>query len=425
MLEAVRPVGGLIPMPRLLDPIDKPPAGTPALRPLQRDQVQPPKVATGPHLDLVSFNRQLDNETHSTVTHGNSVQVYVDGTTAFPEMYRQIATAEKSVHLETFIFHDDTTGWEMAHALAAKADQGVAVRVSICEEGDPKTALVSNIYSYMQEHGVQVVHPHAETLTDPSGIDHRKVLIVDGKRAMIGGMNIGDEYHYTGAKDFHDVQVKVAGPVVADLQKNFLDDWHASGGKDVPADDSVFPPAAATPPGNADMRVLTTYPSDELRKALFTAIDSAKSNINIEAAYFTDDGLVDKLIAAAKRGVQVNLILPGQSDNAAVDSAAQYHFKAMVAAGINLHMYEGRWMHTKAASVDHQWAMVGSCNFDNRSFDLDWEQDVILSDPQSVAKLDQALLEKDLKATPLNTNPHQSTVQKAKTWLARRINSLW
>lgn len=281
----------------------------------------------------------------------------------------------------------------------------------------------SPIFRFLRDNGVEVRHPTPTDLRrNPLEVDHRKIIVIDGARAMTGGMNVADEYR----DGWHDAMVSLRGPAVHDLQRVFLDTWHHFGGTPVAADDTVFAPLPAQAPGGSTIRILTTEPGgrDDVRQALMLAIGTARHEINLEMAYFSDRETVEALIDAAKRGVTVNLILPKGSNWSIMDAAAQHHFRAMIDAGIKIHVYPGM-LHTKAFSVDGQWATIGTTNAHARGFYMNREVNPFFSDPQTVATINERLFAADMaKATLLTAPPRQTLGQRFGSWVMAKLSPL-
>lgn len=369
-------------------------------------------------LNALALETRISQATGTTATQGNRMDLLIDGNKAYPAMLDLIDGATTSLNMEMFIFSDDTASWDVAEALAAAAQRGVKVRLVTDWIGgffgNPTT---SPIYDFLRANGVEVRHFTPDLLHRPTQADHRKIVVADGTQAMTGGMNIGDEYR----SQWHDVMVQVEGPVVGDLQRRFVDTWQTTGGT-ITDQAMLFPPSATNRAGSTTMRVLTTQPAESIRQGLFAAIDSAHDRINLEVPYFTDDDLVAHLIAAAKRGVDVHVIVPAESNHAIVDTAARHHAQALLDAGVHVHRFEGRMTHTKAASVDGMWGTLGSCNGDNLSLRVNREMNVTFSDPATVAQVDQELFAADIASSRPLQPQTMSWSERLATWAARLLN---
>jgi cardiolipin synthase len=391
------------------------PQSEPALKPLQRDQVTLTAGRRVLTANVPQLEAAITKSTGKAPTPGNKMQLYVDGKNAYPQIIGLIQGAQKTLHMEMYIFRDDQASWDVAEALAERAAKGVKVRVSCDWMGSPTG---SAIFDFLRANGVEVRHFTAQSLKNPTQVDHRKIIIADGAKAITGGMNIADTYKNT----WHDAIITMEGPVVHDLQHTFAETWTKIGGSDIGHDASVFAPLPKTPAGKTGMRVLTTDPGQDIRQAAFHALDAAKSQINIENPYFTDDALVDKIVAAARRGVQVNIVVPAVSDVGIVKAASRHHFKRLIEAGAHVYMYKDRMVHTKAMTVDGVWGTIGSCNADNLSLRVNREMNVTFDDPEAVAQLDNDLFKQDFAHSTQLDTPRMTLREQAETWFARLIN---
>lgn len=386
------------------------------LKPLNRDHVSVSVPMKALRVNVPQLEAAITKDTGKAPTAGNKMQLYVDGKNAYPQIMSLIEHAQTSLHLEMYIFRDDKASWDVAEALAARAAKGVKVRVMTDWNGSPTG---SPIYDFLRANGVEVRHFTAQSIKNPTQVDHRKIIIADGAKAITGGMNIADTYKNT----WHDAIVTLEGPVVHDLQNTFAQSWKVVGGSDFGKGTDVYATLPKTAPGTTGMRVLTTDPGEDIRKAMFRAVDNAKYQINIENPYFTDDVMVDKLVAAAKRGVKVNIVVPAVSDVGIVKAASRHHFKSLIDAGAKVFLYKDRMVHTKAMTVDGVWGTIGSCNADNLSLRRNREMNVTFDDPSAVAQLDNDLFLNDFDHSNRLDTPTMTLKEKIETWAARLINN--
>jgi len=352
------------------------------------------------------FEAALDAATRSVVRPHNAARLLFDGVESFAERDRLIAAAKSSIHLQTFIFTDDDTGWKLARQLIEKARAGVAVRVIIDGLGSNRSD--AKLFDAMRAAGVEV--RARETGLDPTELNHRwheKHLVVDGRVAITGGMNIADEYALGGsgrqvlgrgeaAEPWRDVDVRIEGAAVHDEQRAFLRNWALLG----PAAPSSSSSAAALFPraplaGAAEVRVVQQHPAgdppeDHLLQLYVRAIGAATKSITIEHAYFVPPpALRDALVDAARRGVRVRVMTNSKesSDMGFVVDAARYHYDALLAAGVEIHEKRGGTLHSKTATFDGQYSIVGSYNLNGRSNGLDTECAVAIRDDATAAGL--------------------------------------
>ena len=334
---------------------------------------------------------------------GQSVQLFVDGKTAYPEMERLLQSAKHSILMETYTWHDDETGRRMADLLIARKSEGIDVRVIYDSVGQnsygpdrPKQNL-----ALMAAAGIEVMEFNRDLLgVTGVNLSHRKLLIADGKAAMTGGMNIGNNYRFT----WHDSMMRVDGSVAGDLAKEYAYDWERAGGKTTLP---VVPSGSSQPlSGTAEIAVTVSSPRQddrgrEIRKGMLAAVDAAKSSIWIENPYFSDAHLVAHLQAAQQRGVQVNVILPQGNDEPVFTELNAISSRKLVADGAKVHMIDTgsnntNFNHTKMIMVDDSWVMMGSANMDARSFEENQELTLGITDPDLARDIHQHMVGPDV-----------------------------
>lgn len=353
----------------------------------------------------------LDRETGSKARPGNQVRLLIDGVGSFAERNRLIDEASSSIHLQTFIFTDDATGWDLARRLGAKADEGVKVRVIVDALGSQRSS--PKLFDYMRAHGVEVRaygDPVAQ-FWDLNDRWHEKHLIVDGRVSIEGGMNIGDEYALGGtgrafARDgklheaWRDVDVRLEGPSVADAQRAFLKNWTCLGAA-VPENELPALLAAQVPgAGGAKVRVVQHRPDQErdqnVNALYLRAIETARAKVVIENAYFVPPPELRRaLVDAARRGVDVQVLTNSRasSDQTFVCDAARYFYDELIAAGVKIWEKQGGTLHAKTATFDGAYSIVGSANLNGRSKGRDSEVVAAIEDTGTARALEQRFLE--------------------------------
>jgi len=316
---------------------------------------------------------------------GNSISTLVNGDEIFPAMLSAIRSAKRSINFETYVFWDGEVAKKFTAALSERARAGVAVNLILDAQGTAKMGRENA--ERLRNSGVQIVKYHSVFWPDPRRFNnrsHRKLLIVDGNVAFIGGAGIADLWagNADSPKHWRDNHYKVTGPVVAQIQGSFVSNWIKTRG-DVHHGPKYFPPLedSGSLPAQA-IRSGAHYENLDLMYLL--AIASAKKSLRIENAYFLPDDLVRKeLIEAAKRGARVEIIVPGRKiDQKLVRSASRRHWPELLNAGIKIYEYQPTMLHTKLLIVDDKFVSVGSGNFDNRSIRLNDEAnlDVLSTD---------------------------------------------
>jgi cardiolipin synthase len=339
----------------------------------------------GPDTNI--FDRHLEREEAIAgypLTTGNEVRLLQDGPATYAAMFGAIAAAQDHINMETYILDDDEVGQRFAQALIAKQQQGVQVnliRDSVGTLGTPKA-----FFERLLESGIKVlefnpVNPlEARTGWELNQRDHRKLLIVDGRTAFLGGINISSVYsggsfsrgtrpRVDGSLAWRDTDIELQGPVVADFQKLFLATWAAQKGDALPTRNYFPPPVNA---GGEVVRAIGSSPDEpfsQIYATLLSAIGSAETSVYITNAYFVPDPqLLAALEAAAARGVDVQLILPSQTDSWLVFHAGRGYYEQLLRAGVKINERRGVVLHSKTALIDGVWSTIGSTNLDWRSF---------------------------------------------------------
>ncbi|HEY8834242.1 MAG TPA: phospholipase D-like domain-containing protein [Chthoniobacterales bacterium] len=309
---------------------------------------------------------------------GNSITTLVNGREIFPAMLSAIRAARRSIDFETYIFWDGEIAKQITEALAERAQAGVAVNVILDAQGTGKMG--SENLARLNAAGVHVVKYHSIIWFDPrryNNRSHRKLLVIDGKLGFVGGVGVADEWLGDGESPEHwrDNHYKVTGPVVAQLQAVFMDNWLKTRGE-VLHGPEYFPSLAATGPYTAQAFKSSPRQGDmDIHLLYLLAIASAQRSLLIENAYFIPDDLMRKeLIAAAKRGAKVEILVPGEHiDQKTVRAASRKHWPELLKAGIRIYEYQPSMVHVKLMVVDGAFVSVGSGNLDLRSIRLNDE----------------------------------------------------
>ena len=368
---------------------------------------------------------------------GNKVTLLYDGPQTMAAMMEAISAAKNHINLETYIFDQDAVGLQFAELLIARQRSGVQVHViydAIGTLGTPQA-----FFDKMHEAGIQLVafnpiNPlKLLALWAPNNRDHRKILVVDGRVAFTGGVNISSTYansslfrskSRTNAKvGCRDTHLRIEGPAVAALQWEFLNNWV---GQMAPAlsDSNFFPPP--TTAGNQLVRILASAPGgdQDIYAAYILAINAAVKSVHITCAYFVPDvQILRALTQAAGRGVDVKLILPGVIEGGLVFYAGHSFYTEMLASGIRLYELQIAVLHAKTAVIDGMWSTVGSTNIDTRSFLHNYELNAVVFDSAFGAALESAF-EEDLRFSK-EVTPAQWAKRpfsnRVKEWAARRL----
>jgi cardiolipin synthase len=330
------------------------------------------------------------------MTYGNSAELLVNGTATFDAIFAAFDDAKEYILAQFYIVHDDKLGKRFRDRLIAAARRGVKVSLLFDDVGSH--SLSRRYVRELTDGGVEV----ARFSGGRSWLgrfrlnfrNHRKIVVVDGAVGFVGGLNVGDEYlgldkQLGGWRDTH---LKVTGPAVMGLQASFVRDWFYSR--------KVVPPIRwqVTRSRQADQRalVLASGPEDTLERhgLLFThAIDSAESRLWIVTPYFVPDGRVlGALQLAAFRGVDVRVLMPRKSDSFLFTVVPYAYLPDLTRAGVKVFLYEPCFMHQKVLLVDDDYGAVGTANFDNRSFRLNFEVTCMVNDAGFCRDVEQMLL---------------------------------
>jgi cardiolipin synthase len=347
------------------------------------------------------FARSLGVLLGPPIVEGNRVQTLRNGAEIFPAMLQAIRAARRSVDLETYIYWSGSIGREFAEALAERARAGVPVHVLLDWAGSLK--MDEALLQQMRDAGVRVERfhkPHWSHLPRLNNRTHRKVLVVDGRLGFTGGVGIADQWRGQAEDERHwrDTHFRVDGPVVAQMQAVFLDNWMKATGVVLHGED-YFPALHAA--GTQPAQMFSSSPSggsESMHLMYLMAITAAERSIALSSAYFVPDSLaVDALAAAARRGVQVRILVPGgKTDAAVVRRASRGRWGALLEAGVQIAEYQPTMFHCKVLVVDELLVSVGSTNFDNRSFRLNDEANLNVLD-RDFAREQMRIFDDDLR----------------------------
>lgn len=352
-------------------------------------------------VENVQFPHELGAMLGPAMIGGNRVQVLKNGDQIFPPMLNAIRGAQTTITFESYIYWSGDIGREFSEALSERARSGVKVHVLLDWVGSAK--MDDSLMQAMVDAGVQIrkFHPpHWSHLGRLNNRTHRKILVTDGRTAFTGGVGIAP--HWTGnAQDpdhWRDTHFQVEGPVVAQMQSVFLDNWIKATG-DVLHGPNYFPVIA--PVGTQVAQMFSSSPtggSESMQLMYLLAITAATRSIDLSASYFVPDELMLRtLIEAVKRGVKVRIIVPGEHiDSDTVRSASRAMWGGLLSAGVVIAEYQPTMFHCKVMIVDQLLVSVGSTNFDNRSFRLNDEATLNVMDSAFAVQQTQ-IFEDDMK----------------------------
>ena len=361
---------------------------------------------------------------------GNKVDLLVDGPSTYTAMLSVIENAKDHINMETYIFEDDEVGQQFAAVLIAKQKSGVQVNLIYDSAGSFNTPKA--FFAMLKDNGVNVLEFNPVNPLDKrkdwqwNQRDHRKLLIIDGKIAFIGGINISSVYSSgsSGNRSFggsskrpskksegdvakngensvpwRDTHLQLAGPVVAEFQKMFTETWQQQKGEPL-ATKAYFP--TLTNQGNEVVRAIGSSPDEaysQIYATLLSAINSAETQVFLTNAYFVPDPqLLTALKDAVKRGADVKLLLPEKTDSSLVFYASRSYYDELLRANVKIYEHQVALLHAKTALIDGVWSTVGSTNLDWRSFVNNQEINAVMLGQDFGAQM-QKLFENDLASS--------------------------
>jgi cardiolipin synthase len=400
--------------------------------------------------DALARHAAIEEElSGAPLTLGNSADLLEDGPAFYRALFAAIAAARDHINLEFYIVEDDEVGHKFAEALLQKAAQGVAVNLMYDSVGSLESDPA--FFERLRAGGVRVVEYNPVNPLKARGAwrvnnrNHRKVVIVDGRVAFTGGINVSDVYSrgsspssrraFAGSGSgsgsasgaarsvgWRDTNVRLEGPVVPQLQRIFLESWAAQNGPELPQQ-AWYPQPARS--GEHPVRIVASGPGDAapaIYLSFLSAVAHAEKTVHVTMAYFVpDEQTIEAIKAAAARGVEVTLLLPSYTDFWAVFHAGRSHYSDLLAAGVRIHERQEALLHAKTIVIDGVWSSVGSSNLDWRSFLHNEELNAVILG-WGFGKQMEAAFERDLaRSTPVDREAWERRPPsvRAKEWAAR------
>ena len=332
------------------------------------------------------------------LAYGNSLRILRDGEENYPEWLKAIESAEKTIHLEMYIIHNDNTGRRFRDLMAEKARQGVKVRVLYDWVGS-HGPLAYRMWKPAREAGAEVRAanpPSLDSLLGWASRDHRKLLTIDGSVAYISGLCMGDAWAgdpARGIAPWRDTGVEILGPAVADAEASFAEAWKKAGGSiqasEIPRRESL--PQA----GNVALRIVAASPETAgiYRLDLMVAASACKTLWLSDAYFIGTPAYNQALRSAALDGVDVRLLVPHGSDIQWIANVSRTLYRTLLEAGVRVFEWNGPMMHAKSAVADGRWARIGSTNLNIASWIGNWELDVVIEDEKLGRQMIQMFLE--------------------------------
>ena len=346
-------------------------------------------LAAAPTENLKTINTVVSRLTKISFTKNNQVKLLIDGEATYNAIIESIEQAKNYIFVQYFIVRNDKTSRRLRDALINKARAGVTVYFLYDEIGCFSTA--ESYFDVMRKESIHVsgfrTTKGRNNRFQINFRNHRKFIIIDGETSFIGGLNLGDEY-----LEFRDTHMRISGPATQQIQLSFLKDWYWATGE-VAKNSKLIPSTNKTNQAGA---VVNTGPADDSAHCsiLFTTlINMAQHRLWITSPYFVpDDVMVRALQAAAIKGVDVRIILPGKADHKVVEFASFTYYESMISNGVRLFRYKERFMHQKVILIDNELAGIGTVNIDNRSIHLNFEATALIADTTFTKEVEAMLL---------------------------------
>ncbi len=354
--------------------------------------------------DASELGRMAQAMTGFPPSTATKVDLLIDGGTTYDALTKAIESAQKHIHVEYYIYAGDRTGTRLRDALIERAKAGVKVRVLLDGVG---SKLARKFVKPLHDAGVELAFfhpvrwwmlPFARPKLNMRS--HRKIVICDGTIGFTGGINVTDDENETlNPQAFHDLHMRVEGEAVRWLQVAWLEDWHYAAEKEV-TDEGLYPEPSPTP-GPISAQVIPAGPDNDwepIHRTQVDAIHRAEKRVWLATPYFVPSrAALFALEGAAMSGLDVRIVIPKRSDSRLVTAAARSYFDKLLKAGVRVYEYGPRMLHSKALLVDDALAIVGTSNFDTRSFSLNFEIVMLFCD-KGVAKDLEASLQADMAA---------------------------
>lgn len=333
-----------------------------------------------------------------------SLTPFYEGAPLYEALLLAVEGAREHIHLEYYIFATDEIGTRLREALVRKAQSGVEVRLLV--DGLGSRRFSRRLCRSLEAAGGRVAWFNSALLTRflPRLVNfrtHRKIVVVDGRIAFIGGINITDGHsaEFSGEMAWRDTHLRFEGIATRALQAVFAENWYFATGEAL-ADLRYYPQGPLE--GEHLVQIVPSGPDREapaIRDLFFSAIAAARHRIQLTTPYFVpDEAIVTALRTSAQRGVDVCLLVPEKSDSAMVDAAAQTFYDTVIEAGVRVHLYQPRMLHAKTLVVDDEISVIGTANMDNRSFRLNFEVVAVIYGPAAAGEL-AAQFERDMERT--------------------------
>jgi cardiolipin synthase len=362
------------------------------------------------HLPLLC---SIKERTHFPLTQNDRITILKNGTETFPALLKEIEQAKHHIHLLFYTVQDDQIGNQLLDLLIKKAEEGVEVRLLV--DGVGSKALLKTAGERLKKSGIHFAvfsPPKLSFLLHLNFRNHRKIAVMDGRVGLIGGLNVGDEYLHKDSKlgYWRDIHVLIEGESVLLLQRIFATDWNYVTNNKIAENPQYFPQytkegtqKSQEHTGKSNTALVQVVPSgpdmksDVVNLLYKEMILSAKKKIWLATPYFIpDQTIMDALIEARNKGIEVSIIVPKNTDNFLIQAASYHYFQPLLRSGVQIYQYKKGFYHAKIALVDDQLAKIGSANLDQRSFHYSFEAGLFIYHKETCEQVKQ-IFEQDFK----------------------------
>jgi cardiolipin synthase len=366
--------------------------------------------AESPHDLSVQLTRLVQTSTGMPLSTCDRIQLLVNGSPKYDALVNDIDAATDHVHLEYYIYDGDRSGTRIRDAMIAAIGRGVKVRLLM--DGAGSFGTKEEFLQPLRDAGAElaVFHPllrgvpHLRPLLNFRS--HRKIAVIDGRIGYTGGINVTDTENDRINPDsyFRDLHTRLEGQAVAWMQRIFLEDWHYASGK-TPTGTGLFPPLK---PGRCAVQMIPSGPdngAEPIHRACLAAIHVADERVWLSTPYFVPTApALYALTSAAMRGMDTRVMIPARSDSRLVNLAARSYYDALLRAGVRVFEYQPRMLHTKALLIDKSFAILGSANFDNRSFVTNFEMSIAVHEAHIAHELERVWNEDQAQSVEIQAN---------------------
>ncbi len=393
-------------------------------------------------LDMKPFRKLIHQNlrnSYSLVDFNRDIEFFYSGKNALDAMYQAIEGATHHVHLQTYILENDRIGNKFISLLMDKAKSGVEVRLMFDDVGSGKIS--KSLISQMRKSGMEVLVFSPVSFWMPMSKinyrNHRKILVVDGDKGFLGGVNIADRYYYgTSSGPWRDTQIKISGESVFSLQTSFLLDRYFVLNHRLSYNKKYYPTInigrKQFPGGNMHFytQIISSGPDSDwagIMQCYFTAITSAQNRISIVSPYFSPNATILNAIKVAALGnIDVRLMIPEVADSLMAHYGTHSYITELLEAGVKVYLFKGGFNHSKVISVDGKLAIIGSANMDERSFEHNFEVMAVIYDGGCAANIERRFNQDLVCCTRVNLEEwrHRSLANKVKESFFRLLSPL-